>query len=135
MKVMKKLCPLCFVLSLANVLQAQTNGPAPVSVPSTPASVAAPAVNSKPLAISGWAVIGDKTKAFGPKEEGGKIIFSGADFGKKGKSFAGYFEKTILLKRGYLVLNLMHNYYFEWWRLNLQTKEQTYILYPLIFFQ
>jgi hypothetical protein len=96
MKVMKKLCPLCFVLSLANVLQAQTNGPAPVSVPSTLASVAAPAVNFKPLAISGWAVIGDKTKAFGPKEEGGKIIFSGADFGKKGKSFAGYFEKTIL---------------------------------------
>jgi len=41
-------------------------------------------------------VMGDKTKAFGPKEEGGKILFSGVDFGKKGKSFAGYFEKTIL---------------------------------------
>jgi hypothetical protein len=41
-------------------------------------------------------VIGDKTKVFGPKEEGGKIIFSGTDFGKKGKSFAGYFSKTIL---------------------------------------
>ena len=93
---MKKFCPLCFVLCLANVLPAQTNGPAPVSAPSTPAPVAASAVTSKPLAISGWAVIGDKTKAFGPKEEGGKILFTGADFGKKGKSFAGYFEKTIL---------------------------------------
>jgi hypothetical protein len=93
---MKIFYPLCFVLCLANALLAQTNTPAPVSVPSTAAPVAAPAVTSKPLAVSGWAVIGDKTKAFGPKEEGGKILFTGADFGKKGKSFAGYFEKTIL---------------------------------------
>ena len=93
---MKKFCPLCFVLCLANILLAQTNIPAPVSVPSTPAPVAASAVTSKPVAVSGWAVIGDKTKAFGPKEDGGKILFTGADFGKKGKSFAGYFEKTIL---------------------------------------
>ena len=82
--VMKKFCPLCFVLCLANVLLAQTNGPASVSAPSTPAPLAAPSMTSKPLAISGWAVIGDKAKAFGPKEEGGKILFSGADFGKKG---------------------------------------------------
>jgi hypothetical protein len=93
---MKKFYPLFLSLCLANVLLAQTNEPAPASAPSTPAPVAAPAVTSKPLAISGWAVIGDKAKAFGPKEEGGKIIFSGADFGKKGKSFAGYFMKTIL---------------------------------------
>jgi len=52
--------------------------------------------NSKALTISGWSVFGDKTKAFGPKEEAGKILFSGADFGKKGKAFAGYFAKTIL---------------------------------------
>ena len=56
----------------------------------------AASTTSKALTISGWSVFGDKTKAFGPKEEGGKILFSGADFGKKGKSFAGYFEKTIL---------------------------------------
>ena len=56
---------------------------------------AAPTI-SKALTISGWSVFGDKTKAFGPKEEGGKILFSGADFGKKGKAFAGYFGKTIL---------------------------------------
>ena len=66
---MEKLYPSCLVLCLANVLLAQTNAPAPA--PSIPVPVAAPAVNSKPLAISGWAVIGDKTKAFGPKEEGG----------------------------------------------------------------
>jgi hypothetical protein len=93
---MKKFHSLCLVLCLANVLHAQTNAPAPVSVPSTLAPVGAPVVTAKPLAISGWAVIGDKTKAFGPKEEGGKILFTGADFGKKGKSFAGYFDKTIL---------------------------------------
>jgi hypothetical protein len=93
---MQKLFPLCLVLCLASVLHAQTNGSAPTPVPSTSAPVAAPAATSKPLVISGWAVIGDKTKAFGPKEEGGKILFTGTDFGKKGKSFAGYFEKTIL---------------------------------------
>lgn len=91
---MKKYYLLILVLALVSLASAQNSTPAPV--PSTPASVAAPTVTSKPLAISGWAVIGDKTKAFGPKEEGGKILFTGADFGKKGKSFAGYFEKTIL---------------------------------------
>lgn len=93
---MKKYYSLFLVLSVANVVLAQTNEPAPAAVPSTPVSAVAPAVVSKPIAISGWAVIGDKAKAFGPKEEGGKILFSGVDFGKKGKSFAGYFEKTIL---------------------------------------
>jgi hypothetical protein len=93
---MKKFYFLLSVLCLANVALAQTNEPAPTPVPSAAAPVAAPEVTSKPLAISGWAVMGDKTKAFGPKEEGGKILFSGVDFGKKGKSFAGYFEKTIL---------------------------------------
>ena len=93
---MKKFYSLIIALVFANLASAQTNEPAPASVPSTPAPVTAPAATSKPLAISGWAVIGDKAKAFGPKEEGGKIIFSGADFGKKGRSFAGYFMKTIL---------------------------------------
>ena len=93
---MKKFYPLFLVLCLANIVLSQTNEATPAAVPSTPAPVAAPAVASKALVISGWSVIGDKAKAFGPKEEGGKILFSGTDFGKKGKSFAGYFEKTIL---------------------------------------
>lgn len=91
---MKKYYLLILVLALVRLASAQNNIPAPV--PSTPAPIVAPALASKPMAILGWAVIGDKTKAFGPKEEGGKILFTGADFGKKGKSFAGYFEKTIL---------------------------------------
>jgi hypothetical protein len=94
---MKKYYSLFLVLSVANVVLAQTSAPAPASsAPSTPVPAATPAAVSRPLAISGWAVIGAKAKAFGPKEEGGKILFSGVDFGKKGKSFAGYFEKTIL---------------------------------------
>lgn len=93
---MKKFYPLFLVLCLTNVVMAQTNPPAAASVSSAPVPAATPAVVSRPLAISGWAVLGDKAKAFGPKEEGGKILFTGVDFGKKGKSFAGYFEKTIL---------------------------------------
>jgi len=93
---MTKLYPLFLALFLTNVLLSQTNEPAPASVPSTPAPVVPPTLVSKPLAISGWLAIGDKVKAFGPKEEGGKILFSGADFGKKGRNFAGYFDKTIL---------------------------------------
>ena len=93
---MKKFYPLFLVLCLTNVVMAQTNPPAAASVASALGPAATPAVVSKPIAISGWAVIGDKTKAFGPKEESGKILFTGVDFGKKGKSFAGYFEKTIL---------------------------------------
>jgi len=93
---MKKHYFLFLVLAVVNVVLAQTSAPAPASAPSTPAPAATAAVVSRPLAISGWAVIGDKAKAFGPKEEGGKILFTGADFGKKGKTIAGYFEKTIL---------------------------------------
>lgn len=93
---MKKFYPLFLSLWLANLAAAQTKEPAPAPVSSAPAAVAASAVTSKPIAISGWSVFGDKTKAFGPKEEGGKILFSGTDFGKKGKSIAGYFEKTIM---------------------------------------
>jgi len=81
------------MMFLALASFSQTNPPAAVPAAPTPAS--AP-TTSKALTISGWSVFGDKTKAFGPKEEGGKILFSGADFGKKGKAFAGYFAKTIL---------------------------------------
>lgn len=70
---------------LAFTAISQTNPPAAVA----PAPVATPApaapTASKSITISGWSVFGDKTKAFGPKEEGGKILFSGADFGKREK--------------------------------------------------
>jgi hypothetical protein len=57
----------------------------------------APASDSgKPLAVTGWTVIGDKTQAFGPKEEGGMITFSGTGFGDKGKNEAAFFPKTEL---------------------------------------
>ena len=58
-----------------------------------------PAANSasgKPLVVSGWTVIGDKTQAFGPKEEGANIVFSGSGFGDKGKNEAAFFPKTEL---------------------------------------
>ena len=52
--------------------------------------------SGKPIAVSGWTVIGDKTQAFGPKEEGGKITFTGTGFGEKGKNEAAFFPKTEL---------------------------------------
>jgi hypothetical protein len=58
-----------------------------------------PAANSasgKPIVVSGWTVIGDKTQAFGPKEEGVNIVFSGSGFGDKGKNEAAFFPKTEL---------------------------------------
>lgn len=54
----------------------------------------APAGNALP--VSGWAVIHDKAKTFGPKEEGEKITFSGTGFGEAGKNEAAYFPKTEL---------------------------------------
>ena len=94
---------------------AQTNEPVPVTpapvetnstvsptpaaatvVPATPTPAAAPvaAPTTKTLAVTGWSAIGNKT--FVPKEEGGKILFTEPDFGKKGKSLAAYFDKTDL---------------------------------------
>jgi hypothetical protein len=52
--------------------------------------------SGKSIAVSGWTVIGDKTQAFGPKEEGEKITFSGTGFGNKGKNEAAFFPKTEL---------------------------------------
>jgi len=48
------------------------------------------------LPVSGWMVIGDKAKVYGPKEESGTILFSGAGFGNKGKTMAALFPKTTL---------------------------------------
>ena len=80
--------------------------PAASSAPAAPVTTAAPvpAVAGAPAAVSAgtdlqisdWGVIGDKAKAFGPKLDGGKVLFSGEGFGIKGKALAGYFPKTEL---------------------------------------
>jgi hypothetical protein len=48
------------------------------------------------LPVTGWTVIGDKSKAYGPKEESGAILFTGSGFGDKGKTMAAVFPKTTL---------------------------------------
>lgn len=48
------------------------------------------------LPVTGWTVIGDKSKAYGPKEESGAILFAGSGFGDKGKTMAAVFPKTTL---------------------------------------
>jgi len=75
-----------FVVSLiaTSTLFAQSPAPAPAST------------TGKPLTVSGWTVIGDKTNTFGPKEESGTITFAGPGFGDKGKNEAAFFPKTEL---------------------------------------
>jgi len=48
------------------------------------------------LPVTGWMVISDKAKTYGPTEEGGKITFTGAEFGNKGKNEAAFFPVTEL---------------------------------------
>ena len=62
----------------------------------TPVASATPATPVVNLILSGWGVFNDKTRTFGPKEEGGKVLFSGEGFGTKGKNFAAYFNKVTL---------------------------------------
>jgi hypothetical protein len=59
-------------------------------------TAAATSASGKPIVVSGWTVIGDKAQAFGPKEEDGKITFTGTGFGEKGKNEAAFFPKTEL---------------------------------------
>lgn len=77
----------------------------PVFAQTNTAPAAAPVAAGVDLPIGDWSVIGDKTKAFGPKIEAGKIIFTGEGFGIKGKSLAGYFAKTELKDGQTLVFN------------------------------
>ena len=77
---MKNSKTLLGMLGLAGVFMAQT-------------------VSSSPgvdLPVTGWMVVGGKDQKFGPKEEGGKILFSGEGFGAKGKSLAAFFPSTEL---------------------------------------
>jgi len=48
------------------------------------------------LPLTDWMVVGGKDKKFGPKEEAGKILFTGEGFGAKGKSIAAFFPSTDL---------------------------------------
>jgi hypothetical protein len=68
----------------------------------TPVAISA---SGKPIVVSGWTVIGDKTQAFGPNEDGEKIAFSGTGFGDKGKNEAAFFPKTELAIGESLELN------------------------------
>ena len=85
MKIQHSLC-IVTLLAVSTFGNAQT--------PATPAA-AVPAAGMD-LPVSGWLVIGDKAKTFGPTEEAGKITFTGPDFGKKGKQSSGFFQKTDL---------------------------------------
>ena len=49
-----------------------------------------------PVNITDWMVIGDKAKAYGPQQDGGRVTFSGPGFGDKGKSEAAFFPKIEL---------------------------------------
>lgn len=57
------------------------------------------------ISITDWAVIGDKDKAFGPTQDGGRITFTGPAFGDKGRSEAAFFPKTDLAEGETLELN------------------------------
>jgi len=74
-----------FILSLIATSSVLAQAPSPAG-----------AASGKPIDVSGWTVVGDKTQTFGPKEEDGKITFSGPGFGDKGKNEAAYFPKTEL---------------------------------------
>ena len=69
-----------------------------------------PVAIGKDLSITGWAVLGDKAKTFGPAEEEGKITFTGPDFGKKGKQIAAFFPKTELAEGQSLELSAKVNF-------------------------
>ena len=109
----KTSCLILFYSVMALPAIAQTNETAPVAsapvetnsavspapaaaaaAPATPAPAPVATPTTKTLAVTGWCAIGNKT--FVPKEEGGKILFTEPDFGKKGKSLAAYFDKTDL---------------------------------------
>ena len=75
-----------FILSLIATSAALAQAPNPAGAEAS----------GKPLPVSGWIVVGDKTQAFGPKEEDGKIVFTGTGFGEKGKNEAAFFPKTEL---------------------------------------
>ena len=75
-----------FILSLIATSAALAQAPNPAGAE----------LSGKPLPVSGWMVIGDKTQVFGPKEEAGKIVFGGDGFGDKGKNEGAFFPKTEL---------------------------------------
>jgi hypothetical protein len=89
------------LVSIATTLSVNAQTPAKAAPAST---TAAPALGND-IPLAGWMIIGDKTKAFGPKEEAGTITFTGAGFGDKGKNGAVYFTKTELVEGSTIELN------------------------------
>ena len=89
------------LVSIATTLSVNAQSPAKAAPAST---TAAPALGND-IPLAGWMIIGDKTKAFGPKEEAGTITFTGAGFGDKGKNGAVYFTKTELVEGSAIELN------------------------------
>ena len=81
---MKRFLLIGLFLGLANLGWAQATAPSRTPVVSA----------GTDLPVSGWCVVGAKDMKFGPKEEGGKIIFTGEGFGAKGHSFAAFFPLT-----------------------------------------
>jgi hypothetical protein len=81
---MKKYLLIGLSLGVTNFGWAQATAPIP-----TPAMSA-----GTDLPVSGWCVMGAKDLKFGPKEEGGKIIFTGEGFGAKGHYLAAFFPAT-----------------------------------------
>lgn len=84
-----------FILSLIATSAALAQAPNPAGADAS----------GKPLPVSGWIVISDKTGAFGPKEEAGKIVFGGEGFGDKGKNEGAFFPKTELAEGDSLELS------------------------------
>ena len=81
---MKKYLIIVLFLGVANLGWAQATAPSRTPVVSA----------GTDLPVSGWCVVGAKDLKFGPKEEGGKIIFTGEGFGAKGRNLAAFFPAT-----------------------------------------
>jgi hypothetical protein len=81
---MKKYLIIVLFLGVANLGWAQATAPSRTPVVSA----------GTDLPVSGWCVMGAKDMKFGPKEEGGKIIFTGEGFGAKGHHLAAFFPLT-----------------------------------------
>ena len=88
---MRKIYLTLSLLCSLNLLCGQTNPAASASTASAGAPVTSQGVS---LPLSGWCVVGAKDMKFGPKEDGGKIIFTGEGFGTKGRNLAAFFPAT-----------------------------------------
>ena len=84
------------ITSIVATLTAHAQTPDAAPAAQEPAPAAATPTSEPLIPLSGWSIIHDKTKTYGPKEENGSLTFSGPGYGDKGKNGAGYFTKTEL---------------------------------------